>query len=73
MDLTDKEREYVNQLEFLAKNPKFVEEVLSQPGREFIRGTDRPKMSPMGVDGHGGFSILVHLLKGEPLDWLEFI
>jgi len=73
MDLTEKERKHIRQLDFYTQNPKFVEEVLAQPNREFVRGGERPKMSPVGMDGLGGFVILTYLLKKEPIDWPEFV
>lgn len=73
MDLTKREREYIRQLGFPAQNPEFVKEVLRQPNREFIRGSERPKMCPVGYDGLGGFQVLVHLLRKEPIGWPKFV
>ena len=73
MDLTDREREYIDQLNLRTQNPKFVKEVLRQPNREFIRGSERPKMCPVGYDGLGGFQVLVHLLRQEPIGWPKFV
>jgi len=70
MDLTEKERQYIRQLDFYTQNPKLVEE--EQPNREFVRGGERPKMSPVGMDGLGGFSVLTCLLKEEPIYWSKF-